>query len=91
MVKFNIDNNSIEVQAETELGSISDKVLCNVEGEKLVIAFNARFFIDALRTISQTQIELVFSGDMGPCIITPLETENHKNFILPVKLRGDSF
>ena len=91
LVKFNIDNNSIEVQAETELGSISDKVLCNVEGEKLVIAFNARFFIDALRTISQTQIELVFSGDMGPCIITPLETENHKNFILPVKLRGDSF
>lgn len=91
LVKFNITDNFIEVQAETELGSISDKVLCNIQGEQLVIAFNARFFIDALRTISQTQIKMVFSGDTGPCIITPLEAENHKNFILPVKLRGDSF
>jgi DNA polymerase-3 subunit beta len=90
LVKFNIEDNFIEVQTETELGSISDKVLCNIEGEELVIAFNARFFIDALRTISSPQIKMNFSGDMGPCIITPLETDNHKNFILPVKLRGDS-
>jgi len=91
LIKFNIADNVVEVQAETELGSISDEVLCDIEGEELVIAFNARFFIDALRTISTPQIKLDFSGDTGPCIITPLETDNHKNFILPVKLRGDSF
>lgn len=91
LVKFNIADNFVEVQTETELGSISDKVACSVEGEKLTIAFNARFFIDALKTISEPEIKLNFSGDMGPCIFTPLEIENHKNFILPVKLRGDNF
>ena len=55
-----------------------------------MIAFNARFLL-MLWTISTPQIKLDFSGDTGPCIITPLETDNHKNFILPVKLRGDSF
>ncbi|MGI6425765.1 MAG: DNA polymerase III subunit beta [Tepidanaerobacteraceae bacterium] len=91
LIKFRISEDIIQVEAQTELGSISDKVSCKLEGEDLVIAFNARFFIEALRTISAPSIKLDFSGDMGPCIIRPSEIENHINFILPVKLRGDDF
>ncbi len=90
LVKFYIAENSIEVQAETELGRINDKVLCNTEGEEMLIAFNAGFFIDALKTIFSPEIKLHFSDETGPCIITALETDNHKNFILPVRLRGDN-
>ncbi|NLZ54142.1 MAG: DNA polymerase III subunit beta [Thermoanaerobacteraceae bacterium] len=90
LVIFNIADNFIEVKADTELGSISDKVSCDIQGEKLTIAFNARFFIDALRTIDSPQIKLNFSGSTGPCIITPKAFDKHKNFILPVKL-GDNF
>lgn len=90
LVIFNITDNYIEVKADTELGSISDKVSCDVEGQELTIAFNARFFIDALRTIDSPIIQLNFSGTTGPCIITPEGADNHKNFILPVKL-GDSY
>jgi len=89
LVIFTIEDNFIEVKADTELGSISDKVSCNIQGEKLIIAFNARFFIDALRTIDASQIKLKFSGSSGPCIITPVASENHKNFILPVRI-GDN-
>ncbi|MGB4449027.1 MAG: DNA polymerase III subunit beta [Tepidanaerobacteraceae bacterium] len=89
LIIFDIKNNTIEVKADTELGSISDKVLCNTEGEELIIAFNARFFIDALRTIDSSKIKLSFSGSTGPCIITPVEAENHKNLILPVRLGDD--
>ncbi|NLU11148.1 MAG: DNA polymerase III subunit beta [Tepidanaerobacter acetatoxydans] len=90
LVKFNIVENSIEVQVETELGRITDKVLCSTEGEEILIAFNAGFFIDALKTIFSPEIKLHFSDETGPCIITALETDNHKNFILPVRLRGDN-
>jgi len=90
LVIFNISDDFIEVKADTELGSISDKVFCDVEGEKLTIAFNASFFIDALRTIALPKIQLNFSGSTGPCIITPEGVDNHKNFILPVKL-GDNY
>ncbi|AEE90217.1 DNA polymerase III subunit beta [Tepidanaerobacter acetatoxydans Re1] len=90
LVKFYIAENSIEVQVETELGRITDKVLCSTEGEEMLIAFNAGFFIDALKTIFSPKIKLHFSDETGPCIITALETDNHKNFILPVRLRGDN-
>lgn len=90
LVIFNIADNFIEVKADTELGSISDKVACDIQGEELTIAFNARFFIDALRTIDAAMIQLNFSGSTGPCIITPISVDNHKNFILPVKLGDNS-
>ncbi len=90
LIKLTLADNIIEIQAETEIGSISDKVPCEMEGEELVIAFNAMFLIDALRVITAPKVELNFSSDAGPCIITPLEIDNYKNFILPVKLRGES-
>jgi len=89
LIIFDIREDFIEVKADTELGSIKDRVQCSTEGEKLIIAFNAKFFIDALRTIDSPKIKLSFSGSTGPCIITPLETENHKNLILPVRLGDD--
>lgn len=91
LVKFQIANNMIEVSAETELGSISDKVDCESEGEDLVITFNARFFIEALRAIDTPEISISFSGDTGPSIIRPVGSDNYINFILPVRMRGDSY
>jgi len=89
LVIFDIRDNFIEVKADTELGSLSDKVFCNMEGEKLIIAFNAKFLIDALRSIDSPKIRINFSGSTGPCIITPVEREDHKNLILPVRLGDD--
>lgn len=89
LIIFNITSDGLEVKAETEIGSLSDKLECKVEGEALTIAFNARFFIDALRPISTEMIRLEFNKETGPCIIKPFDDENYINFILPVKLRSD--
>jgi DNA polymerase-3 subunit beta len=89
LFKLKISSNVMEVSAESEMGSIQEKIHCSTEGEELLIAFNARFFIDILRTIDNTDARLTFSGDTGPCIITPKDSEKQVNFILPVKLRGE--
>lgn len=89
LFKMSITDGQVEIMAEAELGKISDTIECNTEGEDLLIAFNARFFMDALRSIEYPTINLNFSGDTGPCIIKPEGVENHVNFILPVKLRSD--
>jgi len=87
LVKFQISNNMMEVSAESELGSISDKVPCECKGEDLIITFNARFFIEALRAIDTPDIDIQFSGDTGPSIIKPVGSDNYINFILPVRMR----
>lgn len=89
LFKMSITDGKLKVMAEAEIGKTSDVLPCKMSGEDLLIAFNARFFIDALRTIEYPTITLNFSGDTGPCIIKPVGVENHVNFILPVKLRSD--
>jgi DNA polymerase-3 subunit beta len=79
----------IVVSAESDIGNIQEKIKCNTKGEELLIAFNARFFIDALRAANEPRVILKFSGQSGPCIITPENSRGRIDFILPVKLRGE--
>ncbi|HHW01350.1 MAG TPA: DNA polymerase III subunit beta [Thermoanaerobacterales bacterium] len=91
LVKFHISDDFIEVSAETEMGSLCDKVPCKKEGDDLLIAFNARFLMDALNSIETQDVHLTFSGESGPCILKPAGFENHVNFVLPVKLRSEDY
>ncbi|ADL06799.1 DNA polymerase III subunit beta [Thermosediminibacter oceani] len=91
LVKFRIGNGRMEVSSETEMGSVYEKVECETSGDDLVVAFNARFFIEALRSVEQPEIELKFAGEVGPCVIRPRNVENHINFILPVRLRSEDY
>lgn len=89
LIKFNIQSNSIKISTESEIGSVYEKVDCDTSGEELLVAFNARFFIEALRSVEKPEVEMKFAGEVGPCVIRPLGVENHVNFILPVRLRSD--
>ncbi|MCG0275091.1 MAG: DNA polymerase III subunit beta [Thermosediminibacteraceae bacterium] len=91
LVKFKIGNNCMEISTESEIGSVYEKVECDTAGEDLFVAFNAKFFIEALKSIEKPEVELKFSGEVGPCVIRPLDVENHINFILPVRLRSEDY
>jgi DNA polymerase-3 subunit beta len=91
LIKFRITRDLLEVSAEAEIGSLSDKLPCKTDGEELTIAFNARFFIEALRSLDSPEVDLTFTTDTGPCIVRPRGVENHVNLILPVKLRSDEY
>ena len=89
---MNISQVCLEVEADSELGSITDRHQCNISGDGLQISFNAKFFIEALRSLEATEVSMTFSGDTGPCIMKPVGQDNYLNYILPVKTRrGDNY
>jgi DNA polymerase-3 subunit beta len=89
---MNISQVYLEVEADSELGSIKDRHQCQITGDSLQISFNARFFIEALRALEATEVSMSFSGDTGPCIMKPVGQDNYLNYILPVKTRrGDNY
>nr|PZN04446.1 MAG: DNA polymerase III subunit beta [Bacillota bacterium] len=89
LIKFDIESNCIKISTESDVGSVYEKVECSTSGEDLIVAFNARFFIEALRSVEKPEVEMKFAGEVGPCVIRPVGVENHVNFILPVRLRSD--
>lgn len=91
LIKFRISQDTFEVSAETEIGNLNDRLSCKTQGEDLLIAFNARFLMDALRSIETPEVQFAFSGESGPCIMRPVGVENYINFVLPVKMRGEDY
>ena len=56
------------------------------EGEDMIIAFNSKYFIDALKVIDDEKVTLQFTTSLSPCIIKPVEGDEYKYLILPMRI-----
>lgn len=87
-VRLEIQNQNLIITSNTEKGSAYEEVALSLEGDGLTIAFNPRYYLEALRSIDDDEIEILFASSLTPCIIKNTETEDYKYFILPIRLHS---
>lgn len=76
----------MNVTATTNVGNMEDGVELNYfDGDELEIDFNQRYFLDALKVISDENVIVEFNGPVGPCIIQPVEGNYFTYLILPLR------
>lgn len=80
---FNISDNSMELIMNSSLGSMRDEIAINQFGKDIMIAFNPRFMIEALRVIEDEEIQLYTINAKAPCFIKD-QNETYIYLILPV-------
>ena len=88
-VRLTFQNDSINLFCQTALGRGNDCCQSKGDGENLVIGFNNKYLVDALRTVEDEEIILGLSGDLNPCVIYPIEGDAYVNMVLPTRLRSD--
>lgn len=86
MVKFDIKEKSLIIESKSESSNIKENVTVSLNGKDIEIAFNARYFIECMKVISDDYVKLSFSTSINPCLIRPAEGEEYTYLILPVKL-----
>lgn len=86
LVKFDIKENSMEISSNSDIGNICENVNVSFSGKDLKIAFNARYFIEASKNLTNEFIKLNFNQPTNPCVITPVDNEEFKFLILPVRM-----
>lgn len=86
LVKFEIADKLMVLSSKSELGDIKENITIGLTGNDLSIAFNARYFSEALRVISEDFIKLNFKTTVAPCIITSAESDEFIYLILPVRM-----
>ena len=64
---------------------MSDSLKVKYSGQKLEIAFNAKFMIDSLRNSECDEVKLDFTGPLSPIRIKPLGEESYIGIVLPVR------
>ncbi|MCK5812337.1 MAG: DNA polymerase III subunit beta [Clostridiales bacterium] len=84
-VKFEIDDLSMIITSATDIGKVEETISIKKEGNDLSIAFNPKFIMDALKNIEDEVIKISFSGSIGPCVISALNSDEFSYVILPVR------
>lgn len=80
---INITDGGMELKINSALGSMNEEIDIAKDGRNLMIGFNPKFLIDALRVIDDEQVDLYMLNPKAPCLIKD-EEENYIYLILPV-------
>jgi DNA polymerase-3 subunit beta len=88
VIKWTVGDQQIEItSASQEIGSVMEEIKADVIGPGLTISFNARYMIEALRTIDSEEIHIQFTGTMTPFLIRPTNREDSLHLIVPIRTR----
>lgn len=80
---ISITDNSMELKINSIIGSMNEDIDIEKQGKDLLIGFNPKFLIDALRVIDEEEVELYMVNSKAPCFIKNPE-ESYIYLILPV-------
>lgn len=80
---MNITNGNMELSINSVIGSMKEDIEINKEGKDIMIGFNPKFFIDALRVIDEDTIDIYMVNPKAPCYIKDADNK-YIYLILPV-------
>ena len=84
---INIGNEVMELKMKSQIGSMDEEIFIFKEGKDLLIGFNPKFLIDALRVIDDEEVTLYLMNSKAPCFIKD-EKETYIYLILPVNFNA---
>ena len=73
----------MELKINSALGSMNEEIDIQKQGKDLMIGFNPKFLIDALRVIDDEEVDWYMVNPKAPCFIKNME-ERYIYLILPV-------
>ena len=77
------------IQADAQdVGSGSEAVAAEMEGEAIEIAFNVRYLLDGLKAMASDQVWLQCNAATTPAILTPGDDAQFTYLVMPVQIRS---
>ena len=79
------NDNNMYLRVDTNIGSLNEELEITKEGEEIIIGFNPKFIMDALRAIDDDTVNIYMYDSKSPCIIKDAE-ESYIYIILPINI-----
>ena len=84
---IDITDGSMELKINSPMGSMNEEIDISKEGKDIMIGFNPKFLIDALKVIDDEEISIYLVNPKAPCFIRNDE-ESYIYLILPVNFNA---
>ena len=86
-VKLSVEIGKMIISCTNQTGDAKEEMFISTEGQNLEVAFNPKYFLDALRAIDDEEINVDFGSSISPCIIRPVDDGDYIYMILPIRLK----
>ena len=86
LIRMNITEGNMQVNSNAEMGDVQEDISCDLQGEPIEIAFNAKYISDVIRNITDDSMCLRFNSNVSPCVVCPPEGDDYLYLILPVRV-----
>lgn len=83
---LDIKENILTANTQGESGNVTETLHINKEGKDMRIGFNAKYLLDAIKSISDENVRISFMGETNACVISPVNTDEFLYLILPVRI-----
>lgn len=74
------------VYSNPDVGMASETVACQMTGEELEIAFNARFLLDILKSLDSEQCTVTLNTPLSPAAIRPVDDSRYTYVVTPMRI-----
>ena len=81
-----IQDGAMAIEAHSQIGDVHEELDIGFEGNELSIAFNSRYLTDIIHNIDGEKICMCFNSNVSPCLIKPVEGNEYKFLVLPVRI-----
>ncbi|MBP1744273.1 MAG: polymerase subunit beta [Firmicutes bacterium] len=86
LVKLDIEEESLVITSNSQLGTVREELNIILQGQPLQIAFNSKYLIDVLRIMEEEEVIMELTSSVSPCIIKNSGQDNCTYLVLPVRL-----
>ena len=69
---INITENELELKISSFLGSMNEHIAIEKNGKDIMIGFNPKFLMDALKVIDEENVDIYLVNSKAPCVINIL-------------------
>ena len=82
-VIMSVTDETMELKINSAIGSMDEEITIEKQGKDIMIGFNPKFLIDALRVIENETIDMYFVNPKAPCFIRDKDS-TYIYLVLPV-------
>lgn len=85
VLHFKISDGNLNVVSKSEYGTVNENINIYTEGDELSILFNAKYLLDAFKTMDFDDLDIKMGGSLSPAVFRPLNDESYLYLLLPLR------
>ncbi len=87
-IKCNFEDGEIKISCRTGIGKFEDSIPAEVSGDPVLIGFNNKYLLDALRAADTDKVKIQMNGANRAVKIIPPEGDSFDFIVMPVQIKG---